>query len=67
MPRDIPGDRCVLMSTSQPAEWIQAFMAEAKSEGMTLAEWVGEACLYKLPLDVAEALCERPKRGRKRV
>jgi hypothetical protein len=65
VPKDVPGDKSVYMPTSQPAEWVQAFTEEAKANGMTLSEWVGYSCLYRLPLDIAEALCDRPKTGRR--
>lgn len=34
---------------SQPADWWAAFERQASLEGMTMSEWVGQACLKSLP------------------
>ena len=49
---------------TQPADWWAAFEAQAQSEGMTLAAWLGEAAKAKLPAKVAKKLTERPPANR---
>lgn len=31
-------------SITQPSDWWEAFQAQAKSEHLTISEWVGECC-----------------------
>ena len=34
----------VKFSMSQPADWLEAFKAQAEKENMSLSEWIGECC-----------------------
>ena len=45
---------------SEPTDWWAAFEKQAKSEGMSLSAWLGEAGKAKLPTKVAKKLSERP-------
>lgn len=38
-----------VMATSQPPDWLEAFQRQASLEGISLSEWVGQACLRSLP------------------
>lgn len=49
---------------TQPSDWWEAFEKQAKSEGMTLAAWLGEAAKLKLPAKVVKKLSERPPANR---
>lgn len=49
---------------TQPPDWWAAFESAAKAEGMTLAEWIGEAAKAKLPKSAAKKLSERPPANR---
>lgn len=49
---------------TQPSDWWAAFEEQAKSEGLTLAAWLGEAAKAKLPPKVAKKLTERPPANR---
>ena len=49
---------------TQPADWWVAFEAAAEAEGVSLAEWIGEACKAKLTKRAAAKLSERGTRGR---
>jgi hypothetical protein len=49
---------------TQPVDWWEAFEAQAKAEGLTLAAWLGEAAKAKLPPKVAKKLTERPPANR---
>lgn len=54
-----------VMATSQPRDWIEKFKAQASLEGMSLSQWVGEACVNLLEYqggDV-EALSRRNPQG----
>lgn len=54
------------MSTSerrnitQPADWWAAIEAAAKADGVTVSEWIGEACRKRLPVSVRRELSRRP-------
>jgi hypothetical protein len=45
---------------SQPDDHWAAFEAQAKKEGKSLSEWIGEQCLRALPAKVRKGLSERP-------
>ena len=45
---------------TQPDDYWQAFEAQAKADGLTLAAWLGEAAKKQLPIAVAKKLGERP-------
>jgi hypothetical protein len=49
---------------TQPPDWWAAFESAAKAEGLTLAEWIGEAAKAKLPKAAAKKLTERPPANR---
>lgn len=51
---------------TQPPDWWAAFESAAKAEGMTLAEWLGEAAKAKLPKATAKKLSKRPPANRPR-
>lgn len=51
---------------TQPADWWEAFTEAADREGVSLAEWLGEAAKAKLPPKVAKKLTERPPANRPR-
>jgi hypothetical protein len=50
-------------SLSQPADWWAAFKAAAESKGMTLSEWMADACLARLPAETRAKLSPRKPRG----
>ena len=48
--------RCI----SEPAEWWNAFIVQAKEDGApSLSEWMGDCCKANLSEDVQKGLCER--------
>jgi hypothetical protein len=49
---------------TQPPDWWQVFEGEAKKAGVSLSEWIGEACLQRLPNKVRKQLSERPPANR---
>lgn len=49
---------------TEPEEWWSAFEAQAKKEGKTLSEWLGDAGMEKLPAKVRAMLPERPPANR---
>jgi uncharacterized protein (DUF1778 family) len=58
------------LDTTQPATWVQAIRKAASLEGVTLSEFVGEACLDRAarvtgekPKDFRKQLGERIRRG----
>lgn len=58
------------LDTTQPAKWVQAIRKAASLEGVTLSEFVGEACLDRAakitgdkPKDLRKQLGERVRRG----
>lgn len=56
--------RSARLTTTQPAEWIQAWKDQAEAEGFNLSEWIGSCCNACLPKKVAKALPDRPGLGR---
>lgn len=48
----------------QPADWIDAWRAQADKQGLTLSEWIGQRCNEALPQQVQRGLSERVGRGR---
>lgn len=66
--------KCKPLPVTQPEDWWEAFKRQASLEGMTLSEWVGQACLKSLPFGdeadwtvanaiEAHGLSQRPRRG----
>lgn len=53
-----------LVTTSQPSDWVKEFRKVAKSQGMTLSEWIGHVCLSQLERPVRQKLSKRVSRGR---
>lgn len=58
------------LDTTQPLAWVQAIRKAASLEGVTLSEFVGEACLDRAaritgekPKDLRKQLGERVRRG----
>jgi uncharacterized protein (DUF1778 family) len=58
------------LDTTQPASWVNAIRKAASLEGVTLSEFVGEACLDRAarvtgekPKDLRRQLGERVRRG----
>jgi uncharacterized protein (DUF1778 family) len=58
------------LDTTQPATWVNAIRKAASLEGVTLSEFVGEACLDRAakitgekPRDFRKQLGERVRRG----
>lgn len=51
----------------QPIDWWAAFVTEAKREGLSLSEWLGDCGRANLPKDVKAGLSERPTAGRPKV
>ena len=51
---------------TQPEDWWAAFKAEADKQGVSLAEWLGEAGKSRLPKRVSAKLSERPPANRPR-
>ena len=49
---------------TQPEDWWAAFKAEADKQGVSLAEWLGEAGKAQLPKLLAAKLSERPPANR---
>lgn len=56
-------NRCIDIHISEPVAWIAAFRRAAQADGMTLSEWIGEACLQRLG-DERNQLPPRPSTGR---
>ena len=52
---------------TQPADWWVAFELQAKAEGLTLSEWVGECCRVYVEKGVNNGLSERPAANRPRI
>lgn len=52
------------INITQPSDWVEAFKAQAEKDGLTLSEWMGEACLARLPDKVRKKLSERTLVGR---
>jgi hypothetical protein len=58
------------LDTTQPATWVKAIRKAASLEGITLSEFVGEACLDRAarvtgdkPKDLRKQLGKRIRRG----
>ena len=58
------------LDTTQPATWVEAIRKAASLEGVTLSEFVGEACLDRAasitgrkPKELRKQLGERIRRG----
>jgi hypothetical protein len=49
---------------TQPPDWWTVFEAEAKKAGVSLSEWIGEACAERLPVKIRKQLSERPPANR---
>jgi len=45
---------------TNPDDWWKAFENEAEKRKMTLAAWIGKACVAQLPKRVRAKLSERP-------
>ena len=50
---------------TQPVEWIAEWRISAEEEGMTLSEWVGDACLSRIPASRRLKLPTRRPPGRR--
>ena len=57
-------DKSKIITTSQPPDHCRAFKKAAKAAGMTLSEWVGNACLKQIKRVDREMLTPRRKPGR---
>jgi len=51
---------------TQPADWWAAIEAAAQADGVTVSEWIGEACRKRLPVSVRRGLSDRPPANRPR-
>lgn len=49
---------------TQPPDWWKVFENEAKKAGVSLSEWIGEACIERLPVKVRKQLSDRPPANR---
>lgn len=49
---------------TQPSDHWEAFARAAKRAGLSLSEWIGEACKAALPVKEAAKLGKRPPVGR---
>jgi hypothetical protein len=52
--------RCLRKTITQPGDWWIEFESAAKKSGISLAEWIGMACVERLPKSTARRLSERP-------
>lgn len=43
---------CERRNITQPADWLAAIEAAAAADGVTVSEWIGEACRKRLPVSV---------------
>lgn len=59
-------NRCIGAHISEPQAWLVAFRRAARREGLTLSQWIGEACLQRLPDRVRRSLPPRPQMGRRK-
>lgn len=50
----------VRKNITQPADWYFAFEQAAKEAGLSLAEWMGECCMIRVPKQVRDTLSKRP-------
>ena len=51
--------RCV----TNPPDWWEVFEAVAKEQGLSLSEWMGEACRQAVPYTRRRKLSQRPTVG----
>lgn len=49
---------------TQPPDWWEAFENDAKAAGMSLSEWIGFACMERLPNKIRKTLSPRPPANR---
>lgn len=56
----------IRLNITQPTDWVDAFTSAAAADGVSLSEWIGQACLAALPASTRRTLSERPGRGRPR-
>jgi hypothetical protein len=49
---------------TQPADWWVAIEAAAQAAGVTVSEWIGEACRKRLSVSVRRGLSPRPEANR---
>lgn len=49
---------------TQPAAWWDAFEDQARSEGLTVSQWLGKLGFEQLPRKVRRTLPDRPRRGK---
>ena len=49
---------------TQPADWWAAIEAAARADGVTVSEWIGEACRKRLGVAVRRGLSARPAANR---
>jgi hypothetical protein len=54
------------LTTTQPADWIEAMRKAAKQSSLTLSEWIGKACIKEAKRQGVDCtgLTERRKKGR---
>lgn len=52
-----------LLTTSQPPDHVVAFQRAAKAAGITLSQWVGQACLEQIKQRDRARLTTRRKPG----
>jgi hypothetical protein len=57
---------CERRNITQPADWWAAIEAAAQADGVTVSEWIGEACRKRLPVSVRRELSRRPGAHRPR-
>lgn len=62
-PKQLQESAAKRFNITEPPEWWEAFKAQAKEEGMSVSEWLGECGLANLPREVRERLPERRGRG----
>lgn len=49
---------------TQPPDWWEAFENEAEKAGVSLSEWIGFACMERLPNKIRKTLSPRPPANR---
>lgn len=71
--RNKVSQKSVAFTTTQPADWVEAFRRQASLEGIDLSQWVGQACIHFLydehthdvnDLATRAGLSQRTGRGR---
>lgn len=50
----------VRKNITQPADWWAAIENAARAEGITISEWIGNACRKRLPTPIRRSLSARP-------